>query len=186
MIAAEPELGDLVYGLRSLDEGFIPPIFDPAQIDRKFLVNAADSLRATRAAHRARGHLRGHLERRGDPRRRSGSRAGARRAATSSACCPTAGGSTCRPTPGTTTSSPPRRASRSRCGGSAVVDDRPIGVFDSGVGGLTVARADLGAAAERVRRLRRRRRAFPVRPASGRGDPPLRDGDRGPPRRRAA
>src|SRR6476660_2532949 len=47
--AAEPELGDLVYGLRSLEEGFIPPIFDPAQIDRKFLVNAVDSLRATRA-----------------------------------------------------------------------------------------------------------------------------------------
>jgi cysteine synthase B len=48
VIAAEPELGDLVYGLRSLDEGFVPPIFDPAQIDRKFLVNSADSLRATR------------------------------------------------------------------------------------------------------------------------------------------
>ena len=48
VIAAEPELGDLVYGLRSLDDGFIPPIFDPAQIDRKFLVNSADSLRATR------------------------------------------------------------------------------------------------------------------------------------------
>jgi [CysO sulfur-carrier protein]-thiocarboxylate-dependent cysteine synthase len=48
VIAAEPELGDLVYGLRSLDEGFIPPIFDPAQIDRKFLVNSSDSLRATR------------------------------------------------------------------------------------------------------------------------------------------
>ncbi len=48
IVAAEPELGDLVYGLRSLDEGFIPPIFDPAQIDRKFLVNSTDSLRATR------------------------------------------------------------------------------------------------------------------------------------------
>jgi cysteine synthase B len=48
VIAAEPELGDLVYGLRSLDDGFIPPIFDPAQIDRKFLVNSSDSLRATR------------------------------------------------------------------------------------------------------------------------------------------
>ncbi len=48
VIAAEPELGDLVYGLRSLDEGFVPPIFDPAQIDRKFLVNSRDSLRATR------------------------------------------------------------------------------------------------------------------------------------------
>ncbi len=48
VVAAEPELGDLVYGLRSLDEGFIPPIFDPAQVDRKFLVNASDSLRTNR------------------------------------------------------------------------------------------------------------------------------------------
>jgi [CysO sulfur-carrier protein]-thiocarboxylate-dependent cysteine synthase len=48
VIAAEPELGDLVYGLRSLDEGFVPPIFDPAQIDRKLLVNSSDSLMATR------------------------------------------------------------------------------------------------------------------------------------------
>jgi [CysO sulfur-carrier protein]-thiocarboxylate-dependent cysteine synthase len=48
VIAAEPEFGDLVYGLRSLDEGFVPPIFDPAQVNRKFLVNSSDSLRITR------------------------------------------------------------------------------------------------------------------------------------------
>jgi len=48
VVAAEPELGDLVYGLRSLDEGFVPPIFDPGVVDRKFLVNSSDSLRATR------------------------------------------------------------------------------------------------------------------------------------------
>ncbi len=48
VIAAEPELGDLVYGLRSLDEGFVPPILDESVLDRKFLVNASDSLRATR------------------------------------------------------------------------------------------------------------------------------------------
>ncbi|MGH2540971.1 MAG: PLP-dependent cysteine synthase family protein [Actinomycetota bacterium] len=48
VIAAEPELGDLVYGLRSLDEGFVPPILDESVLDRKFLVNATDSLRATR------------------------------------------------------------------------------------------------------------------------------------------
>jgi cysteine synthase len=48
VIAAEPELGDLVYGLRSLDDGFIPPILDESVLDRKFLVNASDSLRATR------------------------------------------------------------------------------------------------------------------------------------------
>jgi cysteine synthase len=48
VLAAEPELGELVYGLRSLDEGFIPPIFDPDEVDRKFLVSSSDSLRATR------------------------------------------------------------------------------------------------------------------------------------------
>src|SRR5436853_1557987 len=48
VIAAEPELGDLVYGLRSLEEGFIPPIFDESVLERKFLVNSNDALRATR------------------------------------------------------------------------------------------------------------------------------------------
>jgi cysteine synthase B len=48
VIAAEPELGDLVYGLRSLDDGFIPPILDERELDRKFLVSSSDSLRATR------------------------------------------------------------------------------------------------------------------------------------------
>jgi cysteine synthase B len=48
VIAAEPELGELVYGLRSLDDGFIPPIFDESLLDRKFLVSSSDALRATR------------------------------------------------------------------------------------------------------------------------------------------
>jgi cysteine synthase B len=48
IVAAEPELGDLVYGLRSLEEGFVPPIFDPGVVDRKFLVRSDDALRATR------------------------------------------------------------------------------------------------------------------------------------------
>jgi cysteine synthase B len=48
VIAAEPELGDLVYGLRSLDEGFVPPIFDPGEVNRKFLVSSSDALRANR------------------------------------------------------------------------------------------------------------------------------------------
>ncbi|MGH2629889.1 MAG: PLP-dependent cysteine synthase family protein [Actinomycetota bacterium] len=48
IVAAEPELGDMVYGLRSLDAGFIPPIFDPAEIDRKILVDSSSSLRTNR------------------------------------------------------------------------------------------------------------------------------------------
>src|SRR5205814_1258832 len=48
VIAAEPELGELVYGLRSLDEGFIPPVLDESVLDGKFLVNSTDALLATR------------------------------------------------------------------------------------------------------------------------------------------
>lgn len=48
VIAAEPELGELVYGLRSLDEGFVPPVLDESVLDRKFLVSSHDALRATR------------------------------------------------------------------------------------------------------------------------------------------
>jgi cysteine synthase B len=38
IIAAEPLPGDLVQGLRSLEEGFVPPIFDPSVLDGKILV----------------------------------------------------------------------------------------------------------------------------------------------------
>jgi [CysO sulfur-carrier protein]-thiocarboxylate-dependent cysteine synthase len=48
VIAAEPELGELVYGLRSLDAGFVPPILDESVLDRKFLVSSSDALAATR------------------------------------------------------------------------------------------------------------------------------------------
>jgi cysteine synthase B len=49
IVAAEPPAGDLVQGLRSLDEGYIPPILDPSVIDRKFIVNSRDAFAATRA-----------------------------------------------------------------------------------------------------------------------------------------
>jgi [CysO sulfur-carrier protein]-thiocarboxylate-dependent cysteine synthase len=48
VIAAEPEYGDLVYGLRNLDEGFVPPIFDPDLLDGRIKAGAAVSLSRTR------------------------------------------------------------------------------------------------------------------------------------------
>src|SRR6266700_3986292 len=48
IVAAEPEYGDLVYGLRNLDEGFVPPIFDPDLLDRRIKVDSHDALRRTR------------------------------------------------------------------------------------------------------------------------------------------
>jgi cysteine synthase B len=47
--AAEPMAGENVQGLRSLDEGFVPEIFDASQLDGKFLVSNADSIGALRA-----------------------------------------------------------------------------------------------------------------------------------------
>ncbi|HYZ93309.1 MAG TPA: pyridoxal-phosphate dependent enzyme, partial [Actinomycetota bacterium] len=49
IVAAEPPAGDLVQGLRSLDEGYIPPILDAAVIDRKFMVASTDAFRMTKA-----------------------------------------------------------------------------------------------------------------------------------------
>jgi len=44
IIAAEPLPGDLVQGLRSLDDGFVPPILDASVLDRKYLINSRDSI----------------------------------------------------------------------------------------------------------------------------------------------
>jgi [CysO sulfur-carrier protein]-thiocarboxylate-dependent cysteine synthase len=46
--AAEPLPGDPVMGLRSLDEGYVPPILDVAKLDRKVLVSNEDSVREVR------------------------------------------------------------------------------------------------------------------------------------------
>ena len=48
IVAAEPPAGDLVQGLRSLEDGYIPPILDASVIDRKFMVKSQDAFRATR------------------------------------------------------------------------------------------------------------------------------------------
>jgi cysteine synthase B len=46
--AAEPLPGDPVMGLRSLDEGYVPPVLDVAQLDRKVLVTNAEAAAAVR------------------------------------------------------------------------------------------------------------------------------------------
>jgi [CysO sulfur-carrier protein]-thiocarboxylate-dependent cysteine synthase len=48
VFAAEPEYGDEVYGLRNLDEGFVPPIFDDAVLDGRIKVDSEKALLATR------------------------------------------------------------------------------------------------------------------------------------------
>jgi cysteine synthase len=44
IVAVEPPAGELVQGLRSLEDGFVPPIFDPAVLDRKLIVRPRESI----------------------------------------------------------------------------------------------------------------------------------------------
>ena len=48
IVAAEPRYGELVYGLRNIDEGFIPELYDASILDTRFSVTPADALRRTR------------------------------------------------------------------------------------------------------------------------------------------
>jgi cysteine synthase B len=48
VIAVEPPAGELVQGLRNLDDGFVPPIFEPDVLDRKLIVRPRESVEWTR------------------------------------------------------------------------------------------------------------------------------------------
>jgi len=48
IVAAEPIQGEGVQGLRSLEDGFVPPVLDQSLLDARILVSAEDSIRRTR------------------------------------------------------------------------------------------------------------------------------------------
>jgi len=48
IIAAEPRYGELVYGLRNIDEGFVPELYDDTVLTSRFSVTSYDALRRTR------------------------------------------------------------------------------------------------------------------------------------------
>ena len=55
IIAAEPRYGELVYGLRNVDEGFVPELYDESVLTTRFSVSSADALSATRELLTAEG-----------------------------------------------------------------------------------------------------------------------------------
>ena len=55
IVAAEPRYGELVYGLRNVDEGFVPELYDPSVLTTRFSVSSADALRRTRELVAAEG-----------------------------------------------------------------------------------------------------------------------------------
>jgi [CysO sulfur-carrier protein]-thiocarboxylate-dependent cysteine synthase len=48
IVAAEPRYGELVYGLRNIDEGFVPELYDESVLTTRFSVSSTDALRRTR------------------------------------------------------------------------------------------------------------------------------------------
>ena len=48
IVAAEPRYGEVVYGLRNIDEGFVPELYDASVLTRRFSVGAEDSVRRVR------------------------------------------------------------------------------------------------------------------------------------------
>ncbi|HKY57075.1 MAG TPA: cysteine synthase [Aeromicrobium sp.] len=55
IVAAEPRYGELVYGLRNLDEGFVPELYDESFIDSRFSVGPRDAVRRVRELISAEG-----------------------------------------------------------------------------------------------------------------------------------
>jgi cysteine synthase B len=55
IVAAEPRYGELVYGLRNVDEGFIPELYDASVLTTRFSVTSADALARTRELLAAEG-----------------------------------------------------------------------------------------------------------------------------------
>ncbi|MBA3618436.1 MAG: cysteine synthase [Actinomycetota bacterium] len=48
VVAAEPRYGEVVYGLRNVDEGFVPELYDASVLTSRFSVGPQDALRRTR------------------------------------------------------------------------------------------------------------------------------------------
>ena len=67
--AAEPLPGDPVMGLRSLEDGYVPPILDVSKLDRKLLVSNEEAVAGVHALLDREGIFAGRLERRRPPRR---------------------------------------------------------------------------------------------------------------------
>ena len=55
IVAAEPRYDDLVYGLRNLDEGFVPELYDESVLTTRFSVGSADAVTRTRELLREEG-----------------------------------------------------------------------------------------------------------------------------------
>jgi hypothetical protein len=118
IVAAEPRYGELVYGLRNLDEGFVPELYDPSVLTGRYSVGSYDALRRTRELVEKEGIFAGIstggiLHAALAVAEKAAGRGSAR---TSCWWCATRAGSTCRPGPTRARWTTRRRASRASSG----------------------------------------------------------------------
>jgi cysteine synthase B len=121
VIAAAPHPGDLVQGLRSLEDGFIPPVFDESILDGRIVVDSRTSFAATKELLDREGIFAGISAAASRPARscaRPRRPRNASTAATSSCSWPTAAGNTSQPTSGARTTPTSRTTSTPKSGGS--------------------------------------------------------------------
>ncbi len=121
IVAAEPRYGELVYGLRNLDEGFVPELYDASLIDARFSVGPRDAVRRTRELLESEGIFAGistgailHAA-----MAQAAKAVKAGRAPTSRSWSATVAGSTCPPGPTRARSTRPRTLWRVSCGPEA-------------------------------------------------------------------
>ena len=118
IVAAEPRYGELVYGLRNIDEGYVPELYDESVLTRRFSVSSADALRRTRESSRSRASSPASPPARCcTPALGMAAKAvAAGNAPTSRSWSPTAAGSTCPPARTPAPSTKPRRRSKASSG----------------------------------------------------------------------
>ena len=71
IVAVVPHPDDVIQGLRSLEEGFIPPILDLSLLDSRIMIESREAFRTTQGADAEGGDIRGHLLRVGGVLRRA-------------------------------------------------------------------------------------------------------------------
>ncbi len=114
IVAAEPRYGETVYGLRNIDEGFVPELYDPAVLTTRYSVGPRDAVRRVRELLDQEGIFAGIST--GAILHASLGMAAKAVAPTPRSACATADGSTSRPVPTRAPSTMPRMPSRANSG----------------------------------------------------------------------
>ena len=148
IIAAEPRYGEVVYGLRNIDEGFVPELYDPSVLTTRYSVGPRDASGARASSSRRRASSPASRPAPSSTRRSASPRAWSRPAAppTSRSSSATAAGSTSRPAPTRAPSTTRKTASTAPSGPESAGSVSQMTVVSCDTGGArTLWRGGSGA-----------------------------------------